>query len=427
MDHNSTKDKTENSIKVSVIIPVYNVEKYLAECLDSVLAQTLEEIEIICIDDASPDGCPAILDRYAAGDTRISVIHLDQNRGQGYGRNLGLAKARGEYVYFLDSDDMITPRAMEELYAKAGAGDLDGIFFDSEVIFDEESLVKRYASYPAVRCGKYPGHPVTGQELFELFIEQNEWTSYIQRQFWRREFLLEEKIENPVRAEHEDEVFAFKAILAARRVKYIKDRYFIRRYRRDSVMTVKPAPKNFHGYLTGFYFMERFVRERGIKSEAADRNMARLYEKMVRYYREMSGEYDLDSEMETLNAGMPDVLTELYHFFAESQKSWLHYGALSAYLLEKASQSSHIYIYGAGRLAEQVYLSLEMKGYIIDGFIVTKKEGNPSAFHGRPVTELKETPRPEGALVIIAVTDGYREEISEALERSGWEYMFFRE
>ncbi|MBQ4308524.1 MAG: glycosyltransferase family 2 protein, partial [Lachnospiraceae bacterium] len=97
------------------MIPVYGVEPWLAECLDSVLAQTLTEIEVLCVDDASPDRCGEILDEYAAADPRVRVFHLPENRRQGYGRNLGMDHARGTYIYLLDSDDRIRPEALERL------------------------------------------------------------------------------------------------------------------------------------------------------------------------------------------------------------------------------------------------------------------------------------------------------------------------
>ena len=106
--------------KVSVIIPVYKTEAYLPECLDSVLSQTLGDLEVICIDDCSPDRSGEILDAYARRDGRVQVIHLPENRRQGYGRNRGLERATGEYVYFLDSDDMIEPQALEAI-ASSGA------------------------------------------------------------------------------------------------------------------------------------------------------------------------------------------------------------------------------------------------------------------------------------------------------------------
>ena len=91
-------------MKISVIIPVYNTEKYLKECLNSILAQTLKDIEIICVDDGSTDSCPKILDKYSQKDSRIKIIR-QKNQGAGNSRNNALKKATGEFVAFLDSDD----------------------------------------------------------------------------------------------------------------------------------------------------------------------------------------------------------------------------------------------------------------------------------------------------------------------------------
>ena len=101
--------------KISVIVPVYNVEKYLPCCLDSLTEQSFSEIEIICIDDGSPDGCPAILDRYAAKDARIKVIH-QPNGGLSNARNNGMKIAAGEYISFVDSDDWVDKDFFEKLY-----------------------------------------------------------------------------------------------------------------------------------------------------------------------------------------------------------------------------------------------------------------------------------------------------------------------
>ena len=99
--------------KVSVIIPVYNVEKYLRQCLDSVVNQTLEDIEIICINDCSTDNSLSILEEYAAKDSRIKVIINEKNLHAGISRNKGLAAANSEYVYFMDADDYLEPNALE--------------------------------------------------------------------------------------------------------------------------------------------------------------------------------------------------------------------------------------------------------------------------------------------------------------------------
>lgn len=110
--------------KVSVIIPIYKVEKYLSRCLDSVVNQTLEDIEIVLVDDGSPDSCPEICDRYAKKDSRIKVIHK-KNEGLGYARNSGMLIATGEYIAFLDSDDYVSKDMYEKVYSELKRTDAD--------------------------------------------------------------------------------------------------------------------------------------------------------------------------------------------------------------------------------------------------------------------------------------------------------------
>lgn len=107
---------------ISVIVPVYKVEEYLPACIDSILAQTYQNLEIILIDDGSPDNCPAICDEYAKKDSRICVIHKE-NGGVASARNFGLQHITGEYITFVDSDDTITNEWIESLYNAIGSFD----------------------------------------------------------------------------------------------------------------------------------------------------------------------------------------------------------------------------------------------------------------------------------------------------------------
>jgi glycosyltransferase involved in cell wall biosynthesis len=104
-----------NIPKVSVIIPVYNVEKYLSRCLDSVINQTIKDIEIICVNDCTQDNCNEILKRYQKYDNRINIIKHDKNRGLSAARNTGLSNMHGKYIYFLDSDDWIDSDYIEKM------------------------------------------------------------------------------------------------------------------------------------------------------------------------------------------------------------------------------------------------------------------------------------------------------------------------
>lgn len=123
---------------VSVIVPVYKVERYLGRCVESLLQQTLEDIEIILVDDGSPDSCPQMCDEYAARHAHVSVIHTE-NQGLGMARNTGLSRARGDFVAFVDSDDYLAPTGLEELYRLACSSGADTVLGAFSRVSDDGS------------------------------------------------------------------------------------------------------------------------------------------------------------------------------------------------------------------------------------------------------------------------------------------------
>ena len=407
-------------VKVSVVIPVYKVEKYLPACLDSVLSQTLREIEVICIDDASPDRSGEILDAYAERDPRVKVIHLKVNRRQGYGRNRGMDQAEGKYIYFLDSDDMITPTALEELYELAERDDLRSIFFDSQVIYESEELAVRHASYPARRKGNYPDAVVSGPELFDLFIDQDEWTCYVQRQIWDLDFLRRNGIRFPDGVEHEDELLPHEGLLLADRVRYIRKDYFIRRYREESVMTTPPTAKNFHGYFMNLVLMDSFSREHGIQSHAADMNMSRMTQLIDSYYFMLRKKCDLTEWFRE------NELPYFWFYQAMQRGRGLAY-VLRPGLKELLSTFRHIYVYGAGGLAGKALRCLAANGIMIDKVVVTKKEGNPDYLEGYRVLPIQELEADQTcSAMLICMTKGYADEVQPGLESAGWKCIRFK-
>ena len=136
---------------ISVIVPVYNVEGYLEDCLESLLAQTYPSFEILLIDDASRDNSGAICDAYAARDSRVQVVHFPENRGPSAARNEGIRRARGAYISFVDADDRVEPELLEKLYesltqagAQVSACGADGINLKSgpaQVYTQEEAIL----------------------------------------------------------------------------------------------------------------------------------------------------------------------------------------------------------------------------------------------------------------------------------------------
>lgn len=121
--------------KVSIIIPIYNVEKYLRNCFDSVLNQKFKDIEVLAINDGSPDSSQEIVDEYAAKYDFIKS-YIKENGGQSDARNFGLTKASGEYVFFLDADDWLDENALEIMYNRAKNDDSDIVICDFEKMYD---------------------------------------------------------------------------------------------------------------------------------------------------------------------------------------------------------------------------------------------------------------------------------------------------
>lgn len=130
--------------KISIIVPIYNVENYLPSCIDSILKQTYENLEIILVDDGSPDNCPTICDKYEKSDDRIRVIH-QKNKGLSGARNTGIENAQGEYLIFVDSDDTVEPTMVEDLYTYAEEHDCKIVACGRYYVFEDGERICKIA------------------------------------------------------------------------------------------------------------------------------------------------------------------------------------------------------------------------------------------------------------------------------------------
>lgn len=136
-----------NEPLISVVLPIYNVEKVLRRCVDSVLNQTYRNLEVILVDDGSPDGCPKICDEYALQDSRVKVIHK-QNAGLGYARNTGIENATGKYICFFDSDDYVDPTTLEECCALAEQEGADLVCYGNTEETSNGKIIKNRVPAP---------------------------------------------------------------------------------------------------------------------------------------------------------------------------------------------------------------------------------------------------------------------------------------
>lgn len=212
--------------KVSVLVPIYNVEQYLPKCLDSILAQTLQDIEIICIDDGSTDQSGEILDEYAAKDSRIRVIH-QVNGGYGKAMNAGLAIAQGEYIGVVESDDFASLDMYEKLYRAANTYNAQVVksnyyryWGNGKEKIKYEPLLKHLPYSQVIHSWAY-------QKLFR--IQPSIWSG-----IYEREFLTKNQIdflETPGAA-YQDTSFTFKVFALAERVLLLEDALLY--YRQDN-------------------------------------------------------------------------------------------------------------------------------------------------------------------------------------------------
>lgn len=215
---------------ISVIIPVYNVEKYLPACVESVLAQTYRNLQIILVNDGSTDSSGEILEEYARKDERITVIH-QENGGLSAARNTGLRAASGAYVTFLDSDDYVTSRMVEKLVRAvqtcgADIGICDYQRVGDDPVPEEEMQDPEMVVYSNAECLKHMYRPKQHGMEFVAWAK-----------LYNRELFFRNQIEFPVGKLHEDTFTTYQLVYHANKAVFISDVLYCYRVRSGSIMT----------------------------------------------------------------------------------------------------------------------------------------------------------------------------------------------
>lgn len=220
--------------KVSVIIPIYKVEKYLNKCIESVVGQTHRDLEIILVDDGSPDGCPAICDAWAAKDSRIKVIHQD-NKGLSGARNSGIEVCTGEYVCFIDSDDYVSKDYVEKLLLAAEGAGADVAICRFYLLNDASGeLVEPF------KMGRADYSAETIGELYCLTMVKSP-VGYAWNKLYRRELIGASRFEEG--RLYEDGPFNSEVLLNAKKIVTITDCLYCYRQRADSIVSAKDREK----------------------------------------------------------------------------------------------------------------------------------------------------------------------------------------
>lgn len=227
-----------NGIKVSVVVPIYNVKDFLNECLDSLVRQSLQGIEVIMVNDGSTDGSELIAAGYADKYPGFRLINR-VNGGLSAARNTGLEAACGEYVCFLDSDDYLADHALEMLYSKASDEDLDQIRFGANTFIDGDSCFENSSDISTegyVYRGRYPS-VCSGSEFYRMAIDNADYYPCVYLFLIRRIIIVDNDLKFYEGIFHEDELFNLQATSLCSRVAVLHDRLYYRRFRPGSIVT----------------------------------------------------------------------------------------------------------------------------------------------------------------------------------------------
>ena len=429
-------------IKVSVIMPVYNVEKYLEECLESVINQTLKEIEIICVNDGSTDGSLQILYKYAELDKRIRIISKE-NTGYGHSVNCGIDEARGEYIGVVETDDYIDASMYEELYNTAVLKDAEVVKADSRYFVNENGMRIFYESH--IFCEAYRDlyHQITNYRedirVFRSYV-------YTWAGIYKRRFLDEKKIrhnESPG-ASYQDNGFWFQVNIHAERM-YFMDKAFynLRRdnpnssiyskekvfalceeydFIRNKVLALHPECEKEILFIVFFYRVRAYI---GTLARIDQKYRQIFYDRMRDDFKDAfeKGEVDCCQFEHSEWDFLFDVLNRKKVCSAE-------FSSLSELAKNRLENAEKIYIYGAGIWGKYTFERLE-KCFVHDkiaSFIVTKKQKEGDFIEGIMVSELKECGLDENDLIILAVSDKAVSELVNNLNQIGFtNYMLKNE
>ena len=404
--------------KVSVVIPIYNVEKYLGECLESVINQTLQEIEIICVNDQSTDNSLRIAKEYEEKDSRIKVISNKQNGGLSYARNVGTNYAEGEYIYYLDSDDVLEPEALKELYDVALKDNLDVVFFDSEMFF-EKGIEERPIDLFCAR-DVYNGI-ITGRQFLKQCFENGDIREPVWIQFYKKDFLEKNNIRFYNGILHEDILFTFQIFMKAERMKCINTVYHKYRIRQNAITSSKCSERHIAGLaITYCEILEIWKNDEYDETivKAINHYLDRISWKMVTYCKNFAPLELVDKELQKT-----PVAQKMFRILLEQRmprEQNVLYGDWANVDWDYLCSFEKIIIYGAGKIGKEALRQIG-EGHSVSCFAVTNKEESLRYLMGLPVYQIDQLPDEyKDGIIAIAANRSIRKKMEETAEKLGY-------
>lgn len=393
-------------IKVSVIVPVYNAEKYIKECLESLINQSLQDIEIICIDDNSSDNSLLILNEYEHQDGRIKVIRNKKNIGAAESRNIGLFNAKGKYIQFVDADDYIEKTALEELFSIAEMKNADmcylGMQFDVSKNTDLSMLQSSIA-------GEYQG-VFKGTDLINIFTENKEFFLYLWSVFYKNSFLKEFGLQFRPLIIGEGGNLILRALCCAQRVIVCPGRYYHYRIHETSITHMNNAKKELLvGQIVQYIDVLQYFSQND-KTEGLDNFLRSQYKKVVGGIQGLSfsDKHEIAERLDTEFAK--------HVFYMLQQDNKLYGLQFTEEIIQRIQKKEFVIIYGAGYASKEIIELLQQYDIEILGFAVTKRNAAQKSMYGHHIYEIQELVfYHERAIVLVTANKKYNQEIRDTL------------
>ncbi len=304
---------------VSVVVPIYKVEKYLRQCVESILGQSLKEIEIILVDDGSPDTCPQIVDEYAARDGRVVAIH-QPNGGYGRAVNHGIELARGEYIGIIESDDWIEPDMYEAMYANAVEHNSDIVkcgfwHYDST---KPSGCQDRENTHAWQDIKKMPTHVFDiGSYPQMLIFHSSLWAS-----LYRADFIKGQRVIESAAASYQDFPFMIESMCRAKRISVVP-RYLLH-YRMEAAQGSSTMTTGKRLLMMPTQCMEgkKLIKQYGMYEQLREEFYYHSYLACIGFFRNIDPEYreEYFSRLKELFADIRDDADFRFRYFSVSRK-----------------------------------------------------------------------------------------------------------
>lgn len=400
-------------MKYSIIVPVYNVELYLEECLNSILSQEFPDYEVICINDASTDRSYEILLKYAEKNRQIKVVSNSCNRGPSFSRNVGVDIAEGDYILFVDSDDMLCPNALNILNHTIEDKDVEMVCFRCSV--KNEGKVAKEKNALQNEDIIFSDSIQTGQNWFKEMAHKNLFLIYPVAQLYKREFLQSTGLKFYEGILHEDLLYVFSCALAASKIIYIHEYIYIYRKRDNSITsTLNVARLDSLIIILG----EVLAKWHTCKLEyGMDEAIFRyINDGLVPYINKMCAYFPEHHKMK-IGKTADQFLYDMFRGRLGERFRYVHLNNLE---IEQIRKYEKVVVFGAGAVGVELVTCLKSHNVGIDAIAVSDKSINVDKIFGISIYQIEELlDMRDSALFIIAIINRNQEAVFQVLERLG--------